>query len=361
MISVKDAEIVLGMLQRGDKQHDIAAYFGENPGRIIDVKFARKPRYVGLKPAPAHRLPAKAGGHPYMQTAATSPVALLINDTMELVDQLEILELLIRTTPPESPSQVIRITPALAEAILERYNTRNRKAKPAKIKRFALHIDDASWYVTGDCLKFDTDAILRDGQNRLRGCILSGVPFTTHVVFSIPPEAFDVLDSGTVRTAPDTFMVAGVPNAELAGKATRWLVILEKKLDRGVSIANADLWEHYQKRLNKDMLQRAIGRAKKVSKIIPTGTLAAMLYMMERKDADTIKVFSYDLEGTGRRGGRTLISVLRQIKESNLGRMHESTITALTMKMWNSYRAGKPLRREQLRWDKSAEDHPTIE
>jgi hypothetical protein len=362
MISRENASIVLGMLERGDKQHDIAAYFGENPGRIIDVKFARKPQYVGIKPAPAHRLPVKAGGHPYMQTTTTSStVALLINDTMDLVDQLEVLEELIRTTPPNSPSVIIRITPALAEVILERYNTKNRKPKQTKIKRFALHMTDDGWYVTGDNLKFDTDGILRDGQNRLRGCIVSGVPFTTHVVFAIPPEAFDVLDSGTVRSAPDTFVVAGVPNPELSGKATRWLVILEKKLDRGVSIANADLWEHYQKRLNKEMLQRAITRAKKASKIIPTGTLAAMLYMMERKDADTAKIFAYDLEGAGRRGGRTLVSVLRQIKESNLGRMHESTITALTMKMWNGYRAGKPLRREQLRGDKSAEDHPSIE
>ena len=42
MISKADAAIVFGMLKRGDKQHDIAAYFGENPGRVIDVKFARQ-------------------------------------------------------------------------------------------------------------------------------------------------------------------------------------------------------------------------------------------------------------------------------------------------------------------------------
>ena len=51
MLTREQACIALGMLQRGDKQHDIAAYFGENPGRIIDVKFRRLPRYTDIKPA----------------------------------------------------------------------------------------------------------------------------------------------------------------------------------------------------------------------------------------------------------------------------------------------------------------------
>jgi hypothetical protein len=360
MISKEDAPIVLGMLKRGDKQHDIAAHFGENPGRIIDVKFARRPQYVGLEPAPEHLLPAPGGKSPYARSQSAG--ALLINETMELVDSLAVLEELIRTTPPGSRSEIICVTPALAEVILERYNTKNRKPKPAKIKRFSLHMSDDGWYLTGDCLKFDTDGILRDGQNRLRACIVSGQPFWTHVVFAIPPEAFDVLDSGTIRSGPDTFKAAGVPNPELAGKATRWLVIFERKLDRGVSIANADLWEHYRKHLNKDTLQRAITRAKKVSRVISTGTLAAMFYLMERKDPETMKLFAYDLEHEVR-GGKVLIGVLRQIKGGNLGRLHENTVTALTMKMWNSYRSetGRPLRKEQLRWDKTAENHPSID
>ena len=85
-----------------------------------------------------------------------------------------------------------------------------------------------------------------------------------------------------------------------------------------------------------------------------------MFYLMERKDAETAKLFVYDLEHDVR-GGRVLLGVLRQIKGGNLGRLHENTVTALTMKMWNGYRAGHPLRREQLRWVKTEEDHPTIE
>ena len=34
----RDAQIVLGMVNRGDKDHDIAAWFGENQARIAEVK-----------------------------------------------------------------------------------------------------------------------------------------------------------------------------------------------------------------------------------------------------------------------------------------------------------------------------------
>lgn len=34
----KDASIVMGMLARGDKNQDIAAWFGENPARIVEVQ-----------------------------------------------------------------------------------------------------------------------------------------------------------------------------------------------------------------------------------------------------------------------------------------------------------------------------------
>lgn len=36
-LTYSDAAIVKGMLQRGDRQHDIAAWFGVNAGRVAEV------------------------------------------------------------------------------------------------------------------------------------------------------------------------------------------------------------------------------------------------------------------------------------------------------------------------------------
>lgn len=53
----KDAEIVLGQVARGDREHDIAAWFGVNQGRIAEVK--KGDGWGSLTAASADRLPPK--------------------------------------------------------------------------------------------------------------------------------------------------------------------------------------------------------------------------------------------------------------------------------------------------------------
>ena len=41
-LSAADAALIKGMLQRGDRQHDIAAWFGVNGGRIAEIATGAK-------------------------------------------------------------------------------------------------------------------------------------------------------------------------------------------------------------------------------------------------------------------------------------------------------------------------------
>jgi hypothetical protein len=59
-----DAAIVKGMLMRGDRQHDIAAYFGVNGGRIGEISTGL--RFRSVHPAELVDLP-KPG--PYLRPA----------------------------------------------------------------------------------------------------------------------------------------------------------------------------------------------------------------------------------------------------------------------------------------------------
>ena len=52
----QDVPIVLGMIDRGDRKHDIAAWFGVNQGRIKD---AEDGKYGGGAAASADNLPPK--------------------------------------------------------------------------------------------------------------------------------------------------------------------------------------------------------------------------------------------------------------------------------------------------------------
>lgn len=63
-LTEEDAAIVKGMLQRGDRQHDIAAYFGVNGGRIAEIStghtFASVPIQTKDLPPPGPYLTGKA-------------------------------------------------------------------------------------------------------------------------------------------------------------------------------------------------------------------------------------------------------------------------------------------------------------
>lgn len=55
-MTVQDAKIAIGMIARGDNQHDVAAWFGENQARIAE---AVKGDYGTTEAAPAAELPPK--------------------------------------------------------------------------------------------------------------------------------------------------------------------------------------------------------------------------------------------------------------------------------------------------------------
>ena len=54
-LTEKDAAIVKGMLNRGDRQHDVAAWFGVNGGRIAEI--ATGVNFGPVEPASPDELP----------------------------------------------------------------------------------------------------------------------------------------------------------------------------------------------------------------------------------------------------------------------------------------------------------------
>jgi hypothetical protein len=56
-----DVQIALGMIARGDKQHDIAAWFGENQARIVEAESGSHGQQVA---ASAERLPPRGSPGP---------------------------------------------------------------------------------------------------------------------------------------------------------------------------------------------------------------------------------------------------------------------------------------------------------
>ncbi len=57
----KQVSIIRGMIARGDKQHDIAAWFGENQARIVE---AEQGKFGVHDAAPANELPPRGAPGP---------------------------------------------------------------------------------------------------------------------------------------------------------------------------------------------------------------------------------------------------------------------------------------------------------
>jgi hypothetical protein len=72
-LNAADAAIIKGMLRRGDRQHDIAAWFGVNGGRIAEI--ANEYRFAEVAIAPNDDLPPQ-GPYPKAREAVAAISAL---------------------------------------------------------------------------------------------------------------------------------------------------------------------------------------------------------------------------------------------------------------------------------------------
>lgn len=85
-----DVPTILGMSNRGDRDHDIAAWFGVNQGRIAEAK---EGKYGTGQPAPANQLPPKGApgikGRRLRSSVATALGALTAGDVAKAVKTLE--------------------------------------------------------------------------------------------------------------------------------------------------------------------------------------------------------------------------------------------------------------------------------
>ena len=80
--SYQETRIVKGMLLRRDKQHDIAAYFGVNGGRVAEVQKGHC-SYPNAPPAPIEELPPPG---PYLSKYPMTAVFEALEDALKAID-----------------------------------------------------------------------------------------------------------------------------------------------------------------------------------------------------------------------------------------------------------------------------------
>ena len=82
MFNYRETQMVLGMLARGDRQHDIAAYFGVNGGRVGELATGDH-KYPSAVPMSADKLPPPG---PYVTKYAVEGVINTLNEAIEAIE-----------------------------------------------------------------------------------------------------------------------------------------------------------------------------------------------------------------------------------------------------------------------------------
>lgn len=277
-----------------------------------------------------------------------------ITASMPFTAQLATLDALIKRPPTNS--RVIEFSPKLAEHILTHLNVKNRPTKPAKIKKYADDLADGLWGLTGDTIKFGSDGLLKDGQNRFAASVRVGKSLISHAVFGIDPQLFARMDIGKNRTGADVFSIAGISYANHVAATVRWLLILtgSDPSDRGAQFSNEELLQAHRETFDPERLEHSIQAALAVKKTTrhPVGPLAALHYLFSVSNQQKADAF-FDEWATGRAKrarapSRYLQNQLIEIARKSNNRVHENVRNALIIKAWNAYIAGRSVSKSEM-------------
>jgi hypothetical protein len=102
----------------------------------------------------------------------------------------------------KAEATVMDITPAVAKEMLET-SPGNRRLRVWYVDMLAAAMKRGEWRVTSQGIGFDVLGRLRDAHHRVNACIQSGVSFPSVVVFGMRTDAYEVTDTGMVRTYAD--------------------------------------------------------------------------------------------------------------------------------------------------------------
>ena len=252
------------------------------------------------------------------------------------------------------------ITPVMAIRMLEK-NKLNRPMRDPHIRSMGKDMRAGNWRVTGDCIKFDKDGNILDGQQRLRAISLVGTAIETYVVYGIDPAAKTVMDTGKVRTASDVLAFDGViPRiAKIVGPTISWIFRYQSIVTKGKyssAYTNAEALEFFRNNTELADFADLISGWPKNRRPISASTLTFIFFEIARFD-DVLGLDFIEKLCTGARMEETEpVYHARNFLEDDLRattKMSEKQRIALVIKAWNRTRKGDRIAvraRHSIKW-----------
>lgn len=276
--------------------------------------------------------------------------------TEEMSVDLQVSNLSSLIANPPQNSRVVTVTPELSKYILENLNPSNRSLKPTNVKRYKKDMANGDWSLTGESIKFGTDGILKDGQNRLMACINSNTSFKTHMLFGIDPNTFHHMDTGKARDGKDVLTIMGVKNANAVTGAVRLIMCYARGMPsaRNLTITNSALKDFYENAVDKELIQEAILKCQKASRHtrFPAAPLSAFYYISSiQGEQEKFNKFLEELStgvGTVRHPPRMLLETIMKARVERLS-ISSGCYSLMLAVSWNNYKSGKKSTKSELK------------
>ena len=109
-------------------------------------------------------------------------------------------------------SAVEYITPEIAQNYLSNNSTNQRPLDRNRVKYYAEQIKDGKWQLNGECITFDSNGRLTNGQHRLHAIIAAKKGVQTFVIRGISTDAYKTQDFGKPRSNADILKINKIPN-----------------------------------------------------------------------------------------------------------------------------------------------------
>lgn len=249
-----------------------------------------------------------------------------------------------RVSVATEPSHALEwVTPDKAKAFLAQRD-KQRPLREEKVRQIADDMRSGRWVFTGECFGFDVCNRFINGQHRAAAIAASGISLSISVWRGLPEAAMRVTDTGNPRTASDLLHLQGHVNGKnLASVATLIYRYEKGDLAAGRPPSKATLLDVVERH---PTLTASVLLASRCSMLIPA--IASLVhYCGSYASPERAERFLLDVQSGENMDSTNPVWHLRKAlleRRRTVKKLTRQHLLALTIKTWNAYNRGEPMR-----------------
>lgn len=244
--------------------------------------------------------------------------------------------------PADTDLRTVLLTPEVAQAWLDRFNTSNRKIQKSHVTEIARDIRGGNWMNNAQPIGFSGnpwtgEARLLNGQHRLEAVVKADAPIEVMIATGLPEEAFDTFDMHA-RHSHRKYLAKGDERVLAAAAKIQW------RVDNGMapgdrsSPSAAEIQETIEAHPSLiDAFQ--ISRKKEMQEIGSAGILTFFISHIRCQDDQLSELYLQQLmNGEGLQRGNPIIKARAKLIGKR-GGLTRREVLQLLLEAWDEFRA----------------------